>query len=87
MDYEAVRSAIHERGPEGAARFLADVRIIADEGSVVLIRPVSDAGREWLDENVESESYQWLGGNLAIEHGYADGLLAAMEEAGLGVAS
>jgi hypothetical protein len=45
--------------------------LIADHGSVVTIAPVSEAARDWIDENVASEPWQWLGGALCIDHRYA----------------
>ena len=38
-----------------------------DHGSVCLVRPLNDAARQWLDDNVESEGWQWIGGALACE--------------------
>jgi hypothetical protein len=40
--------------------------LIADHGSICMVAPVSDAAHEWLDENVASEPWQWLGGALSI---------------------
>ena len=40
---------------------------IADHGSIISIKPVSEAARTWVDENVVSESWQWLGGALCVD--------------------
>jgi hypothetical protein len=40
---------------------------IADHGSIISIKPVSDAARQWVDENVVSEPWQWLGGALCVD--------------------
>ena len=40
---------------------------IENHGSVVLVRPVSGAGREWIEEHVYSEGWQWFGDALAVE--------------------
>ena len=48
---------------------------IADHGSIVTIRPVSEAAREWLDENVDAEPWQWLGGALCVDHRFARDLV------------
>jgi hypothetical protein len=40
---------------------------IADHGSIISIKPVSEAARQWVDENVVWEPWQWLGGALCVE--------------------
>jgi hypothetical protein len=40
---------------------------IADHGSIISIKPVSEAARSWVDENVVSEPWQWLGGALCVD--------------------
>ncbi len=40
---------------------------IADHGSIISIKPVSEAARTWVDENVVSEPWQWLGGALCVD--------------------
>jgi hypothetical protein len=58
---------------------MADFRI-EDHGSVCLIRPLTDAAREWLEENCRPEPWQWLGGAMATEprlvFGITDGITA-----------
>jgi len=49
---------------------MCDLRFEGD-GSMVLIRPLTDAGLDWLGDNVESEPYQWMGNALACERRYA----------------
>jgi hypothetical protein len=39
---------------------------IADHGSIISIKPVSEAARTWVEENVVSEPWQWLGGALPV---------------------
>ncbi len=55
---------------------------IADHGSVFLIRPVSEAARQWLDENAVAEPWQWLGGALAVDHRFARNIIAELTDAG-----
>ena len=40
---------------------------IADHGSIISIKPASEAARTWVDENVVSEPWQWLGGALCVD--------------------
>lgn len=54
-------------------------------GSVRMVTPMTCAAREWVNENVGLESWQWLGGSFACEPRYVQDLIDGMEEAGLGV--
>ncbi len=66
-----------------AAEMLADIEI-EDGGSIYLFKPLTDAGRDWLHEHTETESWQWWNGALVVEHRYAGQLaLAAVEKGGL----
>ena len=40
---------------------------IADHGSIISFKPVSEAARRWVDENIVSEPWQWLGGALCVD--------------------
>ena len=60
---------------------------IADHGSIISIRPLNDAARQWLDENVVSELWQWVQGALCVEPRFARDLIIAIEEAGFEISS
>ncbi len=57
---------------------------LQNHGSLRLVRPVTDAGREWIDENVDSEA-QWFGGALAVEPRYVQAIVEGMQLDGLEV--
>ena len=38
--------------------------------------------RDWIDENVASEPWQWLGGALCVDHRYAGDLIEAIADDG-----
>jgi hypothetical protein len=60
--------------------------VITDNfGSIVGISPMTAAAREWIEENVSAEPWQWLGGTLNIDPRYAGCLIDAMIAAGLTV--
>ena len=40
---------------------------IAEHGSIISIKPVSDTARKWIEENVAFEPWQWLGGALCVD--------------------
>ena len=58
---------------------------ISDHGTVISIRPLNDVARQWLDENVVSEPWQWVQGALCVEARFARDLLREIEEAGFEV--
>ena len=60
----------------------ADV-IVSNEGSVFLLNPVTDAGKEWIKENCQTEGWQWLGQCLAIGPLYALDIVEGMQGDGL----
>ncbi len=60
--------------------------LIADHGSIISIRPISNAAMKWIDENVASEPWQWLGGALCVDHRYARDLTDEIAAAGFVVA-
>ena len=55
---------------------------ISDQGSIFLIRPLNEAARQWLDENVVSEPWQWVQGALCAEARFARDLIIEIEQAG-----
>lgn len=57
--------------------------LVHNEGTVFLFNPLTPAAREWIDENVATEPYQWFGTTLVVEHRYAWGLAEGMKDAGL----
>ena len=59
--------------------------LIRNEGTVWVFNPLTPAAKEWFDENVESESWQWLGTSLVVDHGFAMGLIQGIEDAGLAI--
>ena len=60
--------------------------IIGGGGSIFTFRPVTKKARAWVDDNVELESWQWLGDIFAVEHRYAVDIVDGMRDAGLEVA-
>jgi len=54
---------------------------IADHGTVISIRPLNEAARQWLDENVVSDPWQWVEGALCVEARFARDLIIEIEQA------
>lgn len=70
----------------------ADIRL-ENYGSVTMLRPLTEDGRDWMRENVQAESWQWFGGALAaeprmcvavVDGAEADGLMIMFETAAQG---
>lgn len=57
--------------------------VVTPNGSVVGFRLITPAAHEWVEENVQSEPYQWLGGSLVVDWRFAASLRDGMEAAGL----
>jgi len=58
--------------------------LVENHGSIFLVRPVSSAAQNWLDENV-SDDAQYFGNALAVEHRYISDLVEGMKLDGLAV--
>ncbi len=62
---------------------MADVNI-ENHGSLVLIRPLTEAASDWLDENI-SEDAQHFGGAVVVEPRYVEAIVEGMRNDGLEV--
>jgi hypothetical protein len=60
--------------------------LFTDHGSIIAIVPLTKAAIKWIDENVVSEPWQWLGGALCVDPRYARDLTDAIAAAGFGIA-
>jgi hypothetical protein len=60
----------------------ADI-LVDDQGSIVRIKAQTNAGRTWIDENVDTVEWTWLGPWLCIDHRMAGDILSGMENDGL----
>lgn len=54
-------------------------------GSIFMITPLTPVAKEWVDEHVGLEGYQWMGPSFACEHCYVDNLISGMQHDGLDV--
>jgi hypothetical protein len=59
---------------------------INDQGTIVSFTPLTEAAQEWFKANVESESWQWRGFTLCVDHRYALDLITGLSEAGFQLA-
>lgn len=58
---------------------------IENHGTVALVTPITPAAKQWVDENVAVESWQWLGQSFAAEPRSIPNLVAGMRNDGLTV--
>lgn len=57
-----------------------DVKVV-NQGSVVALILNTHAARAWVQDNLQTEDYQWQGTNtLVLDHRYADTVIAMMED-------
>lgn len=59
--------------------------VVENHGSVCMVTPMSPAAHEWVDENVQLDSWQWLGASFACEPRYVSSLIDGMVDDGLTV--
>lgn len=57
---------------------------IENHGSIFLLRPHTEAGQEWLDENIGDDA-QMLGNAIAVEHRYIEAIAIGAIADGLAV--
>lgn len=60
---------------------------VANHGSVVMVEPRSEDAKEWVEENVPLEDWQWMGRSFAVEPRMLDDLVMGMREEGFRVVS
>lgn len=56
---------------------------VENGGTLFLFRPLTDKAKQWLDENVQAESWQWYGPALVVDHRYAVELALGAQKDGL----
>lgn len=56
---------------------------VEDHGSIVQFEPRTEEARQWFDENVQAEGWQWLGNRLCVDHRLAKHLREGIQIAGL----
>jgi len=59
--------------------------VFENHGSIFLIRPISQIGRQWLDENVGDENTQMFGDAIACEPRYVEAIFRGAQSDGLTV--
>lgn len=57
--------------------------LVNNVGTLYTFCPLTLRAKEWIDEYVQTESWQWFGHALVVEHRYAWGLAQGMKDAGL----
>lgn len=56
---------------------------VENHGTVVMVRVLSDAAREWVDAHVALDSWQWMGDAFACEPRMVASLVDGMLDDGL----
>jgi hypothetical protein len=63
-------------------RSLADVSI-AKEGSIITFTLNTEAAKDWVEDNVQAESWRWMGRSLCVDYRDGAALREGMEDDGL----
>lgn len=58
-----------------------DVKV-QNEGSIFLFHPLTEAGKDWIKENIDNDA-QFFGDALVVEHRYAGDIAHGMQGDGL----
>jgi hypothetical protein len=61
---------------------VSDIEIIND-GTMVGLKPVSDAGKQWMENNVQAEGWQYLGSVLYVDQRTAGPIIEGAAADGL----
>lgn len=61
---------------------MSDIELI-NQGSMIGFRPITDKGKAFIDNNLETEAWQWLGPVLYIDQRMAPKIISAAEDEGL----
>lgn len=61
---------------------MADIRIIRS-GSMIGLHMLSDRAEAWVDDNVDSKPYQWMGKILWADARFGETVIEGMQAAGL----
>ena len=57
--------------------------LVRDAGTLFTFCPLTERAKEWIADNVQSESWQWFGNVLVVERRYALALLGGIAGAGM----
>lgn len=63
---------------------MTDFRI-ANHGSIVMVEPVTQPAKQWVEDNVQLEGWQWMGPAFSCDPRMVDNLVAGIEADGLSV--
>lgn len=83
MAREIMNPTTNERGEESHLP-VTDL-VVENHGSIYLLRPKTQAAREWLHEHAPEDA-QWFGLALVVEHRYVNDWCMHALDAGLKVA-
>jgi hypothetical protein len=71
----------HVKNEYGVELQLSDLTV-QNEGSLYLLRPVSDAGREWIGEYIPDGAQRWRDA-VAVEHRYIEAIVCGAAADGM----
>jgi hypothetical protein len=60
--------------------------LVDNHGSMFLVTPVSAIAKEWVDQHLSLEGWQWMGSSFGVEHRFVAPIVSGMKADGLKVA-
>ncbi len=61
---------------------IIDIRV-SNMGSMWMFTPLTEKAKNWVEENLPLEPWQWMGNSFCVDHRPANDLATGMQEAGL----
>lgn len=61
-----------------------DITVYVD-GNFAMLKALTEQGVSWIDDNLESESWQWLGNRLCVDHRYINAIIEGVINDGLSI--
>jgi hypothetical protein len=57
--------------------------LVEDQGTIIILVQLTETGEQWVNENLQTEPWQWVGGAVCVDHRMAAQILEGMEDDGL----
>lgn len=70
-----------KQNPKSPHPYANDVDV-TPMGTIAMVRPITEAGERWMNENCRIEQWQWFNGALVVDPRYVGDLVNAMRKQG-----
>lgn len=73
-----------DKKPKHTHPLVSDVDV-TPIGTIIVVRPVTEAGEQWITKNCPVQQWQWFNGALTVDPRYIGDLVDGMRKEGLHV--